>query len=166
MSHPDEGGAPSYILKDGGPKQTFSTGAQKEDSKQIEGKGAYDLLPTIPIRRVAEIYRKGALKYQNWNWVRGIPLSRFLDSAKRHLDQFAEGQEDEDHLHQAIWHLMGLSHTQEMIRRGILPSELNDLPSMGIDGVEIEVYPGCKCSKWRKPGTGLEVGKQKKESNE
>ena len=98
--------------------------------------------------------------------MKGIPLSRFLDSAKRHLDQFVEGQEDEDHLHQCLWHLMGLSHTQEMIRRGILPEELNDLPSMGIDGEEIEVYPGCKCSKWRKPAKGLEVGRQKDKLNE
>ena len=133
-------------LKDGGTRQTYATGAQKEDSSKTEGKGAYHLLPQHAIRRVAEIFRKGGIKYQPRNWEKGIPLSRLLDSAERHLGQFHEGMEDEDHLHQALWNLMALSHTMEMIRRGLLPEELNDLPSYGPPG-----EPG-----WRKPGKGCE----------
>ena len=116
-------------LKDGGTRQTYSTGAQKEDSSKVEGKGRYDLLPPTAIRRVAEIFRKGAMKYANRNWEKGIPLGRLLDSAKRHLDQYQEGMEDEDHLAQAAWNCLTLLHTEEMIKRGILPKELDDLPS-------------------------------------
>lgn len=116
-------------LRDGGTRQTYSTGAQKEDSGKTEGKGRYDLLPVTAIRRIAEIYRKGAIKYADRNWEKGIPLSRFLDSAKRHLDQYQEGMQDEDHLAQAAWNLLGLLHTEEMIDRGILPEELDDLPN-------------------------------------
>lgn len=118
---------PQFQLKDSGSRQTYDTGAQKEDQNQ-EGKGRYDLLPVTAIRRVAEVYRKGAKKYADRNWERGIPLSRFLDSAKRHLDQFQEGMQDEDHLAQATWNLLGLLHTEEMIKRGLLPIELDDLP--------------------------------------
>ena len=138
-------------LKDGGTRKTYSTGAQKEDDSKTEGKGAYHLLPTIPIRKVAEIYRKGAVKYAERNWEKGIPLHRFLDSAKRHLDQFTEGMEDEDHLHQAIWNMFGLSWTMEMIERNRLPAELNDLPSYGPIGEDGQMLPG-----WRKPGAGCE----------
>jgi len=144
----------SFELKDSGERHTFPTGAVREAAQGIEGKGAYYLLPQHPLRRVAEIYRKGALKYQKRNWERGLPLSSFVDSGFRHFQQFLEGMEDEDHLHQAIWNLMGLSHTMEMIRRGLLPEELNDLPSYGINGTEIEVRPGVVCSKWREPGKG------------
>ena len=145
----------TYELKDSGERHTFQTGAVRESAAGIEGKGAYHLLPVHPIRRVAEIYRKGALKYADRNWEKGLPLSSFLNSAKGHLDQFVEGMEDEDHLHQCIWNLMGISHTMEMIRRGLLPEELNDLPSYGVDGVELYIRPGLTCSKWRKPGKGL-----------
>ena len=116
-------------LRDGGSRKTYSTGAQKEDQSQTEGKGRYDLLPPTAIRRIAEIFRKGAIKYADRNWEKGLPLSRFLDSAKRHLDQYQEGMQDEDHLAQAAWNLLALLHTEEMIKRGILPKSLDDLPS-------------------------------------
>lgn len=143
-------------LRDGGTRETFSTGAQKEDKSKCAGKGAYHLLPQHPIRRVAEIYRKGAIKYAARNWEKGIPLSSILDSAERHLAQFHEGMEDEDHLHQAIWNLFAISHYLEMIRRGELPAEINDLPSYGTNGVATEVMPGIFCDKWREKGKGCE----------
>lgn len=143
-------------LNDGGSRKTYNTGAQKEDDSKCEGKGAYHLLPQHPIRRVSEIYRKGAIKYAARNWEKGIPISRVLDSAQRHLAQFVEGMEDEDHLHQAIWNLFAISHYLEMIRRGILPAELNDLPSYGVNGIPVEVRPGYVVDKWRAKGEGCE----------
>jgi hypothetical protein len=79
------------------------------------------------------------------NWEQGIPLSRYLDSAKRHLDQYQEGMLDEDHLAQAAWNLLGLLHTEEMIRRGILPRDLSDLPSY----MPVDADP----EMWRHPPT-------------
>jgi hypothetical protein len=148
-------------LKDGGTRKTYGTGAQKEDDSKTKDKGAYHLLPTYPLHKVAEIYRLGAAKYSARNWEKGIPLSRFLDSAKRHLAQFQEGMENEDHLHQAIWNLIGISHTQEMIRRNVLSASLDDLPSYGKNGVEIEAY-GVKCSEWREPGPGVDLKNEDK----
>lgn len=115
-----------FILKDSGERQSFETGAVRDTQS---GKGRFDLLSPIVDKRLAIIMEKGALKYNPRNWEKGIPLSRFLDSAKRHLAQFIEGHVDEDHLGQAIWNLNGLMHTQELIKRGLLPSSLDDLPN-------------------------------------
>ena len=51
----------------------------------------------------------------------------FFDSACRHLDDYLEGKDDEDHLAAAFWNIQGLIHTEEMIKRGLLPKSLNDL---------------------------------------
>ena len=147
----------TVTLKDGGTRKAGATGAQKEDKATREGIGAYHLLPQVPIKKVAEIYRKGAIKYAARNWEKGIALSNLLDSAERHLAQFHEGMEDEDHLHQAIWNLMAISHTMEMINRGLLSPTLNDLPSYGKNGISVEVTPGNFCDKWREPGLGLDL---------
>lgn len=128
-------------LKDGGTRKIYSTGAQKEDDSQTEGKGAFHLLPPTAIRRVAEIWRKGAIKYAPRNWEKGLPLSRLLDSGLRHAFQYLEGRQDEDHLAQAAWNFLALLHTEEMIKRGILPAELADLPSYK----PVDADP----SKWR-----------------
>lgn len=135
-------------VKDGGSRKTYSTGAQKEDQGETLEKGRFDLLPPQPIMELAKIYSVGACKYSSRNWQLGIPLSRFLDSAMRHLFQFIEGREDENHLHQCLWNIVGLSYTQDMIRKGLLPEELNDLPCyMPIDGEDDE---------WRKENRLLE----------
>jgi hypothetical protein len=131
-----------YLLKDGGSRQTYSTGAQKEDYSKTEGKGAYHLLPILAIREVAEIFRKGALKYTENNWLKGIPLSRFIDSGKRHLDQEWEGLIDERHIGQAAWNILCYLHTLIMIERGLLPASLDDRPSFGAPGDPNYRLPG------------------------
>lgn len=115
-----------FDLKDSGKRQTFDTGAKRDIQT---GKGRYDLMSPIVNRRLAIIFEKGASKYDARNWEKGMPLGRFIDSAKRHLDQFIEGHRDEDHLGQAIWNLCALLHVEEMINRGLLPKTLNDLPN-------------------------------------
>lgn len=69
----------------------------------------------------------GAVKYGDRNWEKGQPLSRYLDSAIRHLVKFMQGHRDEDHLAAARWNIAGLMHTELMICRGELPSTLDDL---------------------------------------
>jgi hypothetical protein len=116
----------NFALKDSGKRQTFDTGAVRDTQ---DGKGRYDLISTIATKRLALVLQKGMTKYGARNWEKGMPLSRYMDSAKRHLDQFLEGHRDEDHAGQAYFNIMALIHTEEMIRRGLLPEELNDLPN-------------------------------------
>jgi hypothetical protein len=121
-------------LKDSGTRKRYSTGAMKDKGEGIEANGGFQLVPPWPIRELAEHYRKGAEKYHARNWELGLPLSDYLGSAEGHLNQFHMGMIDEPHLTAAIWNLVSLSHTMKMIELGILPEDLNDLPSYGPPG--------------------------------
>lgn len=114
-----------YQVKVSGETQEFSSGAHRD--KQT-GKGRYDLISVFALREIARVYEDGARAYGPRNWEKGFPLSRLLDSAMRHLCQCIEGKDDENHAAQAAWNMMAFIHTRELIARGILPKELNDLP--------------------------------------
>jgi hypothetical protein len=114
-------------VKDSGKRQEFKTGAVRD--LQL-GKGRYDLLPTRAIRRLAEHYENGAVKYGDNNWLKGMPLKRMMDSAMRHLFKALEGQTDEDHLIAAAWNILGIIELQERIEENLLPKELDDLPKL------------------------------------
>ena len=108
--------------------RTFPTGSVR-DSR--EGKGRYDLISPFAIRRLARRCEEGATKYGDRNWEKGQPLSSYIDSLQRHLDQVKMGDTTEDHGGAVIWNAMAFLHTQEMIGRGVLPAELDDLPRYG-----------------------------------
>lgn len=112
-------------LADSGERQEFQTGSVRDTR---EGKGRYDLLPPHAIFRLARTFEKGATKYGERNWEKGQPLTRYIDSAMRHLFAFLEGRRDEDHAAQAMWNVAALMETQERVARGELPKELDDLP--------------------------------------
>jgi len=113
-------------VKDSGKRENFTTGSRRDTR---EGKGRYDLISPIVIERDAIHLENGAVKYGDRNWEKGQPLSRYFDSAIRHMYKFLAGLNDEDHLAAARWNIAGIIHTEEMISRGILPKELNDLPN-------------------------------------
>ena len=97
-------------IKDSGDRREFDSGAVRD---MAEGKGRFDLLPMCVLMRLAKHYEKGAIKYSERNWEKGIPAHSFADSAMRHLVKYLDGWEDEDHLIAAIWNLMGLAWTEE-----------------------------------------------------
>ena len=112
-------------VKDSGERQEFSTGSVRDTQT---GKGRYDLISPFVEERDAKHMENGARKYNPRNWERGQPVSRYIDSAKRHINKFQQGLKDEDHLAAARWNLACIMHTLEMIERGLLPKELDDLP--------------------------------------
>lgn len=114
-------------VKDSGTRQEFSTGAVRDAQS---GKGRYDLVLSLThmIYRLARHFENGAVKYGDDNWRKGLPLRRFIDSAFRHLCQYANGEEGEDHLTAAIWNLMCHGETKNEIEAGRLPAELADMP--------------------------------------
>jgi hypothetical protein len=116
----------SFITVDSGKRQEFETGA-KRDTR--EGKGRFDLVSAIADHRLAGVYERGCGKYGPRNWEKGMPFSRFIDSAKRHINDYLmianfqrEGipldqlpdqiNPDEDHLAQAVWNLFCVMHLQ------------------------------------------------------
>jgi hypothetical protein len=122
-------------VKDSGERQEFSTGARRDTQT---GKGRFDLLPVNAMFRLAKHFENGAVKYGDSNWLKGIPLSRYLDSLLRHAFKVAGGLEDEDHLSAVIWNACCLLETQELIRQGKLPKELDNLPSPVLEEEDFE----------------------------
>ena len=116
---------PDSGLDDSGLRHTFNSGAMRE---KAPGKGRFDLLSPFAEAELAKHFEKGTFKYEARNWEAGLPLSDMIDSARRHLGQLVMGDESEPHAVAALWNLHCLVHTQEMIRLGLLPEELDDLP--------------------------------------
>jgi hypothetical protein len=114
-----------YITKDSGQREQHKSGAVRDVRS---GKGRYDLITPLALKRLAGVYERGSIKYADRNWEKGMPLSRYLDSALRHIFQYIEGMRDEDHLAQAMWNIAAMIHIEEVIDRGLLPKELNDMP--------------------------------------
>lgn len=85
----------SFITKDSGSRQEFESGMVRDTQ---EGKPRYDLIPTGPLKRLADLYARGAEKYDDDNWKKGQPYSRAYASLFRHLMQWRNGDTDEDHL--------------------------------------------------------------------
>lgn len=115
-----------FVLEDTGAREEFDTGARRD---QRGGKGRFDLLSPIWIRRLALLLERGALKYGDRNWEKGMPVSRYLDSALRHIYDYMEGKREEDHLVQAAWNCLSAVHVIEMVERKRLPDNLDDAPS-------------------------------------
>jgi hypothetical protein len=106
-------------------KEQFATGSQRDSRSS---KGRFDLLPARALFRLAKHFEGGSQKYGARNWEKGQPLSRYMDSALRHAFKFLGGARDEDHAIAAVWNLLCLVDTEERIKAGLLPAELNDLP--------------------------------------
>lgn len=121
-----------HIKDDGQERETYAEGNGAQRERAI-GKGRYDLLPVFAMRRLAGWYELGAQKYGDRNWEKGIPYSRCIDSAKRHLDKFIMGMRDEDHLVAAVWNLMAIMDYQE---RGM--DKFDDMPHY-LDGKNLDV---------------------------
>lgn len=116
-------------LKDSGERELFPTGAVREPNLD---RGRYDLISPIALRALAVHYERGAKKYSERNWERGLPLSRHLNSALRHLQDYLGGDRSEDHLSACSWNCFCIVHVLEKIQQGKLPKELNDLPNLEV----------------------------------
>ena len=113
-------------LKDSGERETFMTGMVREPNL---GRGLYTLISPIALRKLSIHMENGAEKYTPRNWESGGFLSRHLNSAMRHLQDFLEGDREEDHLSACVFNCFAITHVLEMINRDKLPKELNDLPN-------------------------------------
>jgi hypothetical protein len=121
-------------LKDSGKREQFDTGAVREPNLD---RGRYDLISPIALRALAIHYERGATKYSERNWEKGLPLSRHLNSALRHLQDFLDGDTSEDHLSACSWNCFCIIHIREKIKQGQLPAYLNDLPNQYVN-VEVK----------------------------
>ena len=112
-------------LPDSGSRSKFETGAVRDAAA---GKGHFSDIPPCALRAIAKRFEDGAAKYERGNYRKGIPLSRYFDSAMRHLLQWSEGDDTEDHAGAVLWNMACGLWTLEAIQAGELPGTLNDLP--------------------------------------
>jgi len=111
-------------VEDSGNKQEFKTGSKRSSR---EGKGRFDLIPSHALTRMAQHFENGAKVYGDRNWEKGQPLSRYLDSAMRHLVKYLGGGRSEDHIIACAWNCFAFVQTQKWIADGKLPQELDDM---------------------------------------
>lgn len=136
----DEGGSPMdaavakfKAVKDSGVRESFLTGAVRDTE---EGKPRIDLLlkyvPMTALMRITQHYVNGAKKYGDHNWQKGIPASRCISSAFRHLYQYLIGDRGEDHLSAVCFNVIAILHWEETKRSDMLDIHQKSLEKGGV----------------------------------
>lgn len=97
----------NYVTLDSGARESFASGAVRDVQ---EGKPRYDLIPPVPLKRLADLYARGAEKYDDHNWAKGMNTSRILASLLRHIEAYRLGDKTEDHLAAAAWNAFAIMH--------------------------------------------------------
>lgn len=110
----------NFITKDSGKREEYKGGSIRDKSC---GKPKYNLLPPLALKRVANLYARGAEKYKEHNWCQhgsGIPFSRLYESALRHLMEFGAGENlEEDTLSACVFNILAIIHFQEIGRKDL-----------------------------------------------
>lgn len=114
-----------YPTLDNGQRDEFNTGSRRDTRR---GKGRFDLIWSVFIRRLAALMERGAEKYGDWNWSKGQPVMRSVDSLLRHTYAVVDRMDDEDHLAAIAFNAMSIMYVLAAIKLGKLPPELDDRP--------------------------------------
>lgn len=105
-----------FTTKDSGKRKEFASGMMRDIN---DTKPMYTLIWQPIITRLAELMTRGAKKYGKHNWKLASgeeELERFKDSALRHMYQYLEGDESEDHCAAVMFNLMGAEFVKEKIK--------------------------------------------------
>jgi hypothetical protein len=117
---------PQYDAVQAGEKmERVASGAIRSTN---DGKGRFDLISVHGLLRLAMHYQHGAEKYCDRNWEKSMPMSRYVNSAMRHLVKYLGGDRCEDHLAAVAWNVFALMDHEERIERGLISPDVNDLP--------------------------------------
>lgn len=107
-----------YKTKDSGKRLKFNSGMVRDIE---DDKPQYDLVYLPMLKRWAELMGRGAKKYgrHNWKLASGeAELERFKGSAFRHLVQWIEGDETEDHASAVFFNISGAEMVKEKLKNG------------------------------------------------
>ena len=91
----------------------FISGAKRNNDN---GKPKPLYLPFDVLMRVARHYEKGSSKFGNHNWRKGIPSTEYFNSMTRHISQYWEGKQDEDHLSAIVFNAIGIMLNEEKFK--------------------------------------------------
>lgn len=101
-----------FTTLDSGKRKLYPSGMNRDITT---GKPRYDLIPLPMLKRLAELYARGADKYGDRNWeLANSPeeITHFKAAAWRHFAQYMDGDTSEDHLIAAVWNLFALGTLQ------------------------------------------------------
>lgn len=115
----------NILMRDSGERQEFATGAVRDANTD---KPQPHLISPFALMRLGAWLGLGAKKYAERNWEKGMPLSRCVASLFRHTLAYMMGKKDEDHAAAIMCNAMFIIHYEEMIKQGVLPAELADMP--------------------------------------
>lgn len=123
----------AFETLDSGERVAFDSGMVRDVQT---GKPRYDLIPTGPLKRLAELYARGADKYGDCNWqLANSPeeLQRFKGSAFRHFISFLDNEQDEDHAIATVWNIFAILFIEEKlgVSRAQAPTALGYPPNDG-----------------------------------
>lgn len=101
---------------------TYSWWAKREDKT---GKPRWSLIPIPELKRVAELYTRGAEIYGDYNWAKGdlAYAEKAKDSLMRHMYQYLEWDEIEDHMAAVVWNLFTIEALKRINEEKICQSE-------------------------------------------
>lgn len=110
-----------FTTKDSGERAQFDSGMVRDTDA---GKPRYDLIPLLPLKRLAELYARGAQKYAERNWEQAnsqAELDRFKASAFRHLAQALNGERDEDHWSAVVFNVFACEWLEAKLNSVLAP---------------------------------------------
>jgi hypothetical protein len=91
-------------------------GGDAAGTKADTGKLRWDLLPFDALEAVVSAYTVGSIKYDDWNWAKGIHYSRVIGALLRHLVAWWWKREchapddGQHHLAAVVWNALTLLH--------------------------------------------------------
>lgn len=103
----------NFDTLDSGERVEFDSGMVRDTD---DGKPRYDLIPIMPLRRLADLYARGAVKYGDCNWQNANSeeeLQRFKASGLRHYYQYLNGERDEDHAAAVVFNVFAQMWLEE-----------------------------------------------------
>ena len=105
-----------FTTNDSGKREYYDSGMQRDVT---EGKTKWHLIASGPmLQRWAELMTRGAVKYDDDNWMKANSLdeyTRFRQSAYRHFMQWYMGHDDEDHAAAVIFNMNGAEYVKDML---------------------------------------------------
>lgn len=105
-----------FKTKDSGKRKEFKSGMVRDTN---DDKPMYILCYQPMLKRWAELMTRGAKKYGINNWMLASgqeELDRFKDSALRHMYQYLEGDESEDHAAAVFFNLSGAEYVKTKLK--------------------------------------------------
>jgi 5'(3')-deoxyribonucleotidase len=150
---PKGGGLPTW--KDKSLGDTTGVGQGLRFNK---GKTRFDLLEPHAIEQLAKVFTKGAEKYEDNNWLKGMSWSSVVASLKRHLSAFEQGidfDEETELLHMAhvAWNAMAIvSYYKHFPQGDNRFAVTKPIKRIGLDIDEVLAdWLGAWCKHWSIP---------------